>query len=105
MARRLSFLPSGENMFWLIFGHRGAGPCRQENPNVVRAYNKYKDKNFTIIGVSLDKADGKAAWQSAIKNDGLNWTQVSDLKFWNNDVAKAYFINAIPANFLLDPNR
>jgi peroxiredoxin len=86
--------------FWASW----CGPCRQENPNVVKVFNKYKAKNFTIIGVSLDKADGKAAWQSAIQNDGLSWTQVSDLKFWNNEVAREYFINSIPANFLLDPN-
>lgn len=86
--------------FWASW----CGPCRQENPNVVKAYNKYKDKNFTIIGVSLDKADGKANWLAAIKNDGLSWTQVSDLKFWNNQVATLYGINAIPANFLIGPD-
>ena len=85
--------------FWASW----CGPCRQENPNVVKAYNRFKDKNFTIIGVSLDRADGKTAWQSAIKSDGLNWTQVSDLKFWNNEVAGLYNIKSIPANFLIDP--
>jgi peroxiredoxin len=85
--------------FWASW----CGPCRQENPNVVRAYNKYKEKKFTIIGVSLDKPEGKSAWMDAIKNDGLAWTQVSDLKFWNNQVAALYYINSIPANFLLDP--
>ncbi|HEY5327370.1 MAG TPA: TlpA disulfide reductase family protein [Mucilaginibacter sp.] len=78
-------------------------PCRQESPNLVKAYNKYKDKNFTILGVSLDKADGKSAWLSAINNDGLRWTQVSDLKFWNNAVAGLYYITSIPSNFLIDP--
>jgi peroxiredoxin len=86
--------------FWASW----CGPCRQENPNVVKVFNKYKDKNFTIVGVSLDKADAKANWLAAIKNDGLNWTQVSDLKFWNNQVAALYYVTAIPANFLLDPN-
>jgi peroxiredoxin len=86
--------------FWASW----CGPCRQENPNVVRVYNKYKSKNFTIIGVSLDKAEGKSAWMDAIKNDGLSWTQVSDLKFWNNQVATLYYITSIPSNFLLDPN-
>jgi len=86
--------------FWASW----CGPCRQENPNVVRAYNKYKDKNFTIVGVSLDKASGKADWIAAIQNDGLSWTQVSDLKFWNNEVASLYSITSIPANFLIDPN-
>jgi peroxiredoxin len=79
-------------------------PCRQENPNVVKAYNKYKDKNFTVLGVSLDKPEGKANWIAAIKNDGLNWTQVSDLKFWSNQVAALYYVSSIPSNFLIDPN-
>jgi peroxiredoxin len=86
--------------FWASW----CGPCRQENPNVVKAYKKYKDKNFTIIGVSLDRAENKANWLDAIKSDGLNWTQVSDLKFWNNEVAVLYAIKSIPANFLIDPN-
>jgi peroxiredoxin len=86
--------------FWASW----CGPCRQENPNVVRVYNKYKEKNFTIVGVSLDKQSGRADWLAAIKSDGLNWTQVSDLKFWNNEVAGLYYISSIPANFLIDPN-
>lgn len=86
--------------FWASW----CGPCRAENPNVVKAYSKYKAKNFTILGVSLDKPEGKAAWQSAIKHDGLEWTQVSDLKFWQNDAAALYKVQSIPANFLLDPN-
>ena len=86
--------------FWASW----CGPCRQENPNVVKAYNKYKDKNFTILGVSLDKAGGKSAWLNAIKSDGLTWTQVSDLKFWNNEAATLYNVTSIPANFLIDPS-
>jgi peroxiredoxin len=85
--------------FWASW----CGPCRQENPNVVRTFNKYKDKNFTVLGVSLDKETGKAAWLAAIKNDGLTWTQVSDLKFWNNMVASLYGVQSIPQNFLIDP--
>lgn len=80
------------------------GPCRQENPNVVRTFNKYKDRNFTVLGVSLDRPDAKAKWIAAIKKDGLTWTHVSDLKFWDNEVAKLYGVQAIPQNFLLDPN-
>lgn len=76
-------------------------PCREENPNVVRAYNKYKDKNFTVLGVSLDQ--NKAPWLKAIKNDNLAWTQVSDLKGWNNEAAAKYNIQSIPQNFLIDP--
>ena len=85
--------------FWASW----CGPCRQENPNVVKAYNQYKDKNFTILGVSLDRPGAKDAWQAAIKSDGLNWTQVSDLKFWNNEVAQLYFVRSIPQNYLIDP--
>jgi peroxiredoxin len=86
--------------FWASW----CGPCRQENPNLVRTYNKYKGKNFTVLGVSLDRPDGKADWLKAIKTDGLVWTQVSDLNFWSNKVAVLYFIGQIPSNFLLDPN-
>ena len=77
-------------------------PCRMENPNVVYAYNQFKDKNFTVLGVSLDRA--REPWLKAIKDDGLLWTQVSDLKFWNNEAAVKYKIEQIPQNFLLDPN-
>lgn len=75
-------------------------PCRAENPNVVKAYNTYKDKGFDILGVSLDQ--DKDAWLKAIADDKLTWTQVSDLKYWNNDVAKLYGIRSIPASYLLD---
>jgi peroxiredoxin len=77
-------------------------PCREENPNVVKAYNKYKDKNFTVLGVSLDQS--KAPWLKAIKNDNLVWTQVSDLKGWYNEAAAKYNVQSIPQNFLIDPS-
>ncbi|MDR3696963.1 TlpA disulfide reductase family protein [Mucilaginibacter sp.] len=86
--------------FWASW----CGPCREENPNVVKAYNKYKDKNFTILSVSLDKPEGRNSWLAAIKSDGLSWTQVSDLKFWSNEAATLYSITSIPSNFLIDPN-
>ena len=76
-------------------------PCRQENPNVVQAYKKFKDKNFTVLGVSLDKA--KPAWIDAIAMDGLTWTHVSDLQGWNNSVAQQNQIFSIPQNYLIDP--
>ncbi len=76
-------------------------PCRQENPNVVIAYNKFKDKNFTVLGVSLDKA--KPAWIDAIAMDGLTWTHVSDLQGWGNAVAVQNQIQSIPQNYLIDP--
>lgn len=78
-------------------------PCRQENPNVVSAYNKFKDKNFTILGVSLDRPGQKAAWVKAIMDDKLTWPQVSDLSFWNTPVVAAYGFNGIPFNVLVDP--
>jgi Peroxiredoxin len=76
-------------------------PCRQENPNVVAAYEKFKNKNFTILGVSLDQ--NKKNWIDAIKMDGLNWSHVSDLKGWGNQVAAIFKVTSIPQNFLLDP--
>lgn len=76
-------------------------PCRAENPNVVTAFNKFKSKNFTVLGVSLDKS--REPWLQAIKDDGLAWTQVSDLKYWNNEVAQLYKIQSIPQNYLIDP--
>ncbi len=77
-------------------------PCRMENPNVVNAYNQYKNKNFTVLGVSLDQV--KPNWVQAIQADNLTWTHVSDLQYWNNAVAQLYHIGSIPANILIDPN-
>lgn len=79
-------------------------PCRQENPNVVKAFEKFKDKKFTVLGVSLDGGeDGKKNWVNAIAKDGLAWAHVSDLRGWGSYVAQLYHVKAIPANFLLDP--
>lgn len=83
--------------FWASW----CGPCRQENPNIVATYNKYKNKNFTVLGVSLDKS--KQPWLEAIKEDGLSWTHVSDLKGWNNEVSTKFEIFSIPQSILLDP--
>jgi peroxiredoxin len=77
-------------------------PCRKENPNVVQAYNKYKDKNFTILGVSLDKE--KDDWLNAIQKDKLSWTQVSDLQEWNSLAVSTFNFDGIPFNVLIDPN-
>jgi peroxiredoxin len=77
-------------------------PCRLENPNVVAAFTTFKNRNFTLLGVSLDKE--KESWIKAIADDGLNWSHVSDLKFWNSSVVPLYGIEGIPFNVLIDPN-
>ncbi|MBK8522073.1 MAG: redoxin domain-containing protein [Chitinophagaceae bacterium] len=83
--------------FWASW----CGPCREENPNVVAAFNQFKDKNFTVLGVSLD--ENKQAWINAIKEDKLNWQQISDLKKWNSAATSLYGIDGIPYNVLIDP--
>jgi len=83
--------------FWASW----CGPCRGENPNVVKAYNKFKDKNFTILGVSLDK--DKASWVKAIKDDNLTWYHISDLKYWNSAAVPLYGFDGIPYNVLVNP--
>jgi thiol-disulfide isomerase/thioredoxin len=83
--------------FWASW----CGPCRAENPNVVKAYTALKDRNFEIVSVSLDA--GKEQWMEAIKKDNMPWIHVSDLKFWKNDVAVLYGINSVPQNILVNP--
>lgn len=84
--------------FWASW----CGPCRAENPNVVKAYSAFKGKNFTILGVSLDKEKDK--WQDAVKKDNLSWQHISDLQGWESIAARAYGVESIPANFLIDPS-
>ncbi len=84
--------------FWASW----CGPCRRDNPNVVKVFNQYKDKGFHVLGVSLDQPDAHAKWIKAIHDDKLTWTHVSDLKFWDNEVAKMYGVRGIPFNLLLD---
>ena len=83
--------------FWASW----CGPCRGENPNVVKAYNNFKDKNFTVLGVSLDKE--KAPWLKAIKDDNLTWYHISDLKYWNSAAVSLYGFDGIPYNVLVNP--
>ena len=84
--------------FWASW----CGPCRIENPNVVDAYNRFKGKNFTILGVSLDKEKGD--WMNAIQKDNLSWTQVSDLREWNSLAVSTFNFDGIPFNVLVDPD-
>lgn len=86
--------------FWASW----CGPCRQENPNVVQNFNKFKNKKFTVLGVSLDGPGQKARWLQAIHADNLTWTHVSDLQQWSNAVAVQYKIQSIPQNFLIGPD-
>jgi peroxiredoxin len=103
-AGKVISLASFKGKYTLVdFWASWCGPCRADNPNVVKAYNKFKDKNFTILGVSLDQPGAKDKWLEAIHKDGLTWTHVSDLKYWNNEAAQAYGVQAIPQNYLLDP--
>ena len=83
--------------FWASW----CGPCREQNPNVVAAYNQFKNKNFTVLGVSLDK--NKEAWITAIKEDKLNWQHISDLKYWSSSAVPLYGFDGIPYNVLVDP--
>lgn len=86
----------------LVSGLPGVLLVVAENPNVVKAFNEYKDKNFTIVGISLDK--DKSKWLKAITDDNLAWTHLSDLKYWDSEIPALYGVRGIPANVLLDPD-
>jgi peroxiredoxin len=85
--------------FWASW----CGPCRQENPAVIKAYDAFKGRNFDILGVSLDNPTDRDKWLKAIADDHLPWTQVADLRGWQNEAAKRYGVQSIPQNFLIDP--
>jgi len=99
---KLSDFYKGKKVVLIDFWASWCGPCRKENPNVVKAYNQFHQKGFEIVGFSLDEE--KNDWLAAIKKDNLTWTQVSDLKGWESSIAKLYNVSAIPTNFLIDGN-
>ncbi|MCF2446953.1 TlpA family protein disulfide reductase [Dyadobacter sp. CY345] len=86
--------------FWASW----CGPCRAEHPNLVTTFKEFNNRNFTIIGVSLDQQKSKGAWLNAIVKDGLTWTQLSDLKGWANEASSLYNVQAIPKNYLIGPD-
>src|SRR5690606_31210110 len=86
--------------FWASW----CSPCRAENPNLKKAYERYRAKGFAVVAISLDDNKGKDAWLKAIVDDGLTWINVADLKGWSNEVAVLYGVRGVPTNYLIDQN-
>ena len=103
-GRKVSLADFRGRYVLLDFWASWCGPCRAENPNYLRAYNKYKEKNFAILGVSLDEGKDRGKWLKAVQDDHLPWTQVSELKGFQSKAAILYSVGAIPTNFLIDPS-
>ncbi len=97
---KFSDIYSKNELTLLDFWASWCGPCRRENPNVVAVFNEFNDKGFTVFGVSLDQ--DKEAWLKGVEDDGLTWTHVSDLEYWNNAAAKLYAVRSIPQSLLVD---
>jgi peroxiredoxin len=91
---------TGSGLLLIDFWAAWCPPCREESPNLVKAYSEFHERGFNILGVSLDQ--NRDDWLKAIEEDKLTWTQVSDLNYWDNSAARLYFVNSIPSNFLLD---
>lgn len=100
-GRPVSFAAFKGKYVLIDFWASWCGPCRAQNPNLLKVYHKFKEKNFTVIGISLD--DKGESWKKAIKDDGMPWTQLSDLKGWKNEVSTYYGIRGIPSTLLVDP--
>jgi peroxiredoxin len=101
LQRRVSLKSFSGKYLLIDFWASWCKPCRAENPELVRVFQLFRDKNFTVLGISLD--NNRTSWLKAIRKDGLVWTQTSDLRFWKNEVALLYGVKTIPQNFLLDP--
>ena len=104
-GKQLSLNEVKAKVIILDFWASWCGPCRKENPNVVKLYEAYKDKGLEIIGISLDKEGQKKRWLDAIEKDNMTWKQITNLKGWNDPIAKQFAVRSIPATFILDENK